>query len=242
MMIKHTTFMKFDPRLERTEADRRWLEELAPMQLSLPGLERYVQNPVVVTTTNDGAVDGPPGFDGTTSMWFTDMAAFDAALESAEWAAAERCAAEIFDPEWRGGHAGAEIEERVRRVGMGAAADGVSTPPGDRIKLVGLLQYRLDTSREDANNYWRTTHGRIALTIEEMGHYVQNHAIRGTGGRSAPGFDGFSEAWFDDFEAYERAMASTPWKALVVDGPELFDMGVFVSAIVRERVLKEHRR
>jgi uncharacterized protein (TIGR02118 family) len=124
---------------------------------------------------------------------------------------------------------------------MGATADGVSSPPGDPIKLVGLLMYRPDMSREDANNYWRTVHGRIALKIVELGHYVQNHAIRGTGGRGAPGFDGFSEAWFADFASYERAMASPEWNDLVDDGPELFDMSVFLSGIVKERVLKEYR-
>jgi hypothetical protein len=163
MMLKHTVFLKFRPELDREEADRRWRDELGPIELSLTGLERYVQNPVVITTTNAGAVEGPPGFDGMTSMWFTDMAAFDAALASHEWAEAERCAAGIFDVAWRGGVANAEIEERVRRVGLGAVVDGVSTPPGEPIKLIGLLRYRTDRSREDANNYWRTTHGRIAL-------------------------------------------------------------------------------
>jgi hypothetical protein len=242
MMIKHTTFLKFRPELDREQADQRWQDEVAPLELSLPGLVRYVQNAVVITTTNDGAVEGPPGFDGVTSMWFTDMGAFDAAVASDRWSEAQQCASKIFDTEWRDGNASAEIEERVRRVGMGAKADGVSTPPGQPIKLVGLLKYRDDMTREDANNYWRTTHGRIALTIEEMGHYVQNHAIRGTGGMRAPGFDGYSEAWFADFETYERAMASAPWQALVADGPELFDMPVFVSGIVRERVLMEYGR
>ena len=54
--------------------------------------------------------------------------------------------------------------------GMGNGKKATGTP----IKLVGLLRYRPDMTREEANNYWRTTHGRIALTIEEMGHYVQN--------------------------------------------------------------------
>jgi uncharacterized protein (TIGR02118 family) len=242
MMLKHTTFLKFRPGLQRDAADRRWRDELGPLVLALPGLERYVQNPVVITTTNDGAVDGPPGFDGFGSMWFTDMAAFDAALASPEWADAQACASEIFDTSWRNGEASAEIEERVRRVGMGAVADGVSTPPGDPIKLIGLLRYRPDMSREHANDYWRTTHGSIALTIEEMGHYTQNHAIRGTAGRHVAAFDGYSEAWFADFATYERAMASTPWRNLTADGPELFDMSVFLSGIVRERVLKEYRR
>jgi len=242
MMLKHTTFVRFRPELDRDEADRRWRAELGPLELALPGLERYVQNPVVITTTNDGAVEGPPGFDGLTSMWFTDMGAFDAALASPEWVAAQLWAGEVFDLGWRGGEASAEIEERVRRVGMGAVADGVSTPPGDPIKLIGLLRYRPDLSREDANNYWRTVHGRIALTIEEMGHYTQNHAIRGTAGRHVAAYDGYSEAWFADFATYERAMASTPWRNLTADGPELFDMSVFLSGIVRERVLKEYRQ
>ena len=242
MMIKHTTFLKFRPELDRDDADRRWHHDLGQLELTVAGLTRYVQNLVIITTTNDGAIEGPPGFDGFTSMWFTDMAAFDAALASPEWAAAQEFAGEIFDLGWRSGEACAEIEERVRRVGMGAVADGVSTPPGDPIKLIGLLRYRPGITREDANNYWRTTHGQIALTIEEMGHYTQNHAIRGTAGRHAPAYDGYSEAWFADYATYERAMASPPWRSLTADGPELFDMSAFLSGIVRERVLREYRR
>ena len=242
MMIKYTRFVRFSSSLDRTDAERRWRDDLGPLLIGLEGIERCVLNPVEIAATNEGAVDGPPGFDGMTSMWFTDMGAFDAALGSALWAEAEACARDIFDTEWHGGDVSAEIEERVRRVGMGAVADGVSTPPGDPVKLVGFLTYRPDRSRAANNDYWRTTHGRIALGIEEMGHYVQNHAIRGPGGARDPGFDGYSEAWFADIAAYERAMASEPWAALVADGDELFDMSVFLSGIVREVVLKEYRR
>jgi uncharacterized protein (TIGR02118 family) len=175
------------------------------------------------------------------SLWFPDMAALDAALGSAGWAAAEAQGERLFETTWRDGDMSAEIEERVRRVGMGAVADGVSTPPGQPVKLVGLLEYRADLTRQEANDYWRTTHGRIALGVVEMGHYVQNHAIRRAGGQGAPAFDGYSEAWFDDMDAYVRAMASDAWSALVADGPELFDMSVFCSAIVREIVLAEYR-
>src|SRR4029078_3122162 len=98
MMVKHTSFLRFRPELDREVADRRWRDELGPLVLSVPGLERYVQNPVVITTTNHGAVEVPRGFDGLGSMWFTDMAAFDAALESPEWAAAGACAATMLHP------------------------------------------------------------------------------------------------------------------------------------------------
>ena len=63
MMLKHTSFLKFRAELDRDDADRRWRDELGPLVLAVPGLERYVQNPVVITTTNDGAVEGPPGSD-----------------------------------------------------------------------------------------------------------------------------------------------------------------------------------
>ena len=241
-MIKYTRFMRYRADLDRTEAERRWREELAPIQLRLQGIERCVLNVVESAATNEGANDGPPGFDGMTSLWFTDMGVFDAALASQAWSAAEACGHDIFDTTWRGGDVSAEIEERVRRVGMGAVADGVSTPPADSVKLVGFLTYRSDLARADANDYWRTTHGRIALGVTEMGHYVQSHAIRGPGGARAPGFDGYSEAWFASLDAYEHAMASDAWKALVADGPELFDMSVFLSAIVREHVIRESRR
>ena len=45
MMLKHTSFLKFRPELDRDDADRRWRDELGPLVLAVPGLERYVQNP-----------------------------------------------------------------------------------------------------------------------------------------------------------------------------------------------------
>jgi uncharacterized protein (TIGR02118 family) len=239
-VIKHTTFLKFNPALDRAEADRRWRDELGPLVLALPGIQRYVQNPVALASNNDGALEGPPPFDGLGEMWFHDMGSFDAALDSPQWAACAAVAAEIFDPNWEHKNMSAEIEERIRRVGMGAKPDGVSTPPGNPIKLIGLLQYRDDMTREDCNNYWRSTHGRFALRIKPMEHYVQNHVIRGTGGAFKAGFDGYSQAWFADMATYEKAMESEEWNTLEADGPELFDMTVFLGGIVQERVLKQY--
>ena len=68
-------------------------------------------------------------------------------------------------------------------------------------------------------------------------HWDLPQALQDRGGFANPEVVG----WFTDFAAYEQAMASPEWKALVADGPELFDMSVFLSGIVRERVLKEYR-
>jgi hypothetical protein len=38
MMLKHTTFLKFRPELDRDGADQRWRDELGPLERALPGL------------------------------------------------------------------------------------------------------------------------------------------------------------------------------------------------------------
>lgn len=48
----------------------------------------------------------------------------------------------------------AEMEERVMRVGLGAKNDGVSTPPGTPIKLIGLLTDKIGMHPFDVNEYW----------------------------------------------------------------------------------------
>lgn len=239
-LIKHTSFIRFNPEIDAKDASRRWRTEIAPLVLEVPGILRYVQNQVVMTTTNDGPVSGPPGFDGFTSIWWSDRDAYEHAIASPQWKVADDRARAIVDSEWSARGMSAEIEARVKRVGIGAVDDGKSTPPGSPIKLIGFLRYRPDMTREQANSYWKTHHGDIALRISEMGHYIQNHAICGTGGSDPKylGFDGYSEAWFTDFATYEHAMASRFWSELVNDGPELFDMTVFLSGIVEEHVLK----
>lgn len=241
-MVKLTWYARFKPGLDREDARRRWREDHGPMCLEVPGIRRYVQSHVVTAATNEGTIEAPSAFDGSSSAWWESRAELEDALRSPEWARLQEDGEDLFDLDWTFSGMAAEIEERVKRVGMGASNDGVSTPPGRPVKLVGLLTYRSDMTRGEANEYWATHHGDLALRITEMGHYVQNHAIRpiGESGEelSERGFDGYSEAWFEDQATYERAMASEAWQGLVDDGPNLFDMSVFKSGIVEEHVLR----
>lgn len=239
-MIKHTSFHQFRPEITSEIASKGWQDEIGPLVIDLPGVVRCVQNQVVMTTTNDGPVDDPPGFDGFTSLWWEDRASYLSAIDSPQWKLMLARSDEFMNSSWNSKHMSAEIEARIKRVGMGAVDDGRSTPQGNPIKLIGLLKYRPDMTRDQANTYWKTHHGAIALCVSEMGHYVQNHAICGTGGFDPQnlGFDGYSEAWFSDFATYQRAMASKEWSELVADGPALFNMNAFLSGIVMERVLK----
>jgi uncharacterized protein (TIGR02118 family) len=229
-------FVKF--RRDRDEADRRWATAHASLCLDVPGVVRYVQNPTVTAATLDGVSTADPPFDGFSAIWWSDRESYLAATWSREWRAAMEDARDVFDCDWTIGGMGAEIEERVIREGLGARGDGVSTPPAGSVKLIGLLKYRSDITRDEANAYWADTHRSIAVTIEEIGHYTQNHAMRPAAGSDHLAFDGFSESWYADGATYEQAMASREWKALGDDGPNLFDMTVFKSAIVEERVLR----
>jgi uncharacterized protein (TIGR02118 family) len=231
-------FVRFRQDRERAELDRRWATEHAALCAAVPGVVRYVQNPVVTTATLEGAVDGPPPFDGFAAFWWEDRDAYLAAMDSPEWQAVMDDSAELFDVGWTLDGRGAEMEERVVREGLGAKGDGVGTPPNGPIKLIGLLQYRKDMSRDDANAYWADTHRSIAVRIKQIGHYTQNHAIRPAAGSDHLSFDGFSESWYADEGVYKEAMGSAEWADLGADGDNLFDMSLFESAIVEERVIK----
>jgi uncharacterized protein (TIGR02118 family) len=231
-------FVKFKPGADPEESDRRWGSTHADLVRAVPGLERYVQNRVVTTATLEGAVDGPPPWDGFAAYWFTDRDAYVAAMETPEWQAVLDDSADLFDVAWTLDGRGAEIEERVVREGLGAKGDGVSTPPRGPVKLIGFLQYRKDMSRDEVNAYWAGTHRSLAVKISQIGHYTQNHAIRPAAGSDHLRFDGFSESWYADAATYEEGMGSDEWADLGADGDNLFDMSLFESAIVEERVVK----
>jgi uncharacterized protein (TIGR02118 family) len=238
-MLKTVWFVRFRDGVDPAEGDRFWAEEHGPMILELPGVIRYVQNTSVSAATLEGAIAERPAFDGFAAIWWASREQYYEAMRSPAWKAIEEDAARIFDIEWTRSMC-AEMEERVMRVGLGAKADGVSTPPGKPIKLIGLLVDRPGMHPFDVNEYWAGTHGDIALTIKQIGHYTQNHilrAIRGNEG-TALGFGGFSESWYENEAVYEEAMDSKEWKELGDDGPNLFDMTVFKSAWVEERVLR----
>ncbi len=236
-MHKVVYFLRFRDDVDRAEAERRFAEDHAELVLAVPGVVRYVQNPVVTSATLAGATEERPVADAFATIWFADRDAYRAAIETPQWEKAAQDAAEIFDLDALSDGWAAEIEERVKRQGLGAPQDGVSTPPAGPLKLIGILRYRPDKTREQCNAYWAGPHGDIALSIEQIGHYTQNHAIAPIGADRLA-FDGYSESWYADDATYEQAMGSPQWAELGADGDNLFDMGEFRSVIVQERVLR----
>ena len=111
-------------------------------------------------------------------------------------------------------------------------------------KVVWFANFRGDMPREAAADHWRDVHGPIAVRVPGIDRYVQNlatAAFDGDGERGdLPAFDGFSECWFADRDAYLRSQESREWDELAADGANFMDMTSLegMSAVLEERVIR----
>jgi uncharacterized protein (TIGR02118 family) len=113
-------------------------------------------------------------------------------------------------------------------------------------KVVWIARYRSGMPREAASRYWQHTHGTIAAKTPGLGRYIQNHAVAPL----PPGhglaqqellFDGYSCAWYKDWETYDASTDTPEWAALEADSENVFDNSFFpgMSAVLEERTLKD---
>lgn len=80
--------VKFRQDMPREDVVRWWREEHGPLAAKTPGMVRYVQNhwtsPLDASTFLE--VPGAPHFDGHAEHWFEDLASYEKAMASDEWA------------------------------------------------------------------------------------------------------------------------------------------------------------
>jgi uncharacterized protein (TIGR02118 family) len=214
------------------EGNAYWRDVHAPLGLKLPGFVGYTQNHMIGSIGPAGLADAELPFDCYACEWWEDRETFEAGMRSPEWAAVVEDGKEVFDPGFFAGMT-AHLDERIMR-------DGPRLP----FKVVWFARFRQDVEREEANDHWLNVHGPIALRVPEMERYVQSF-VRGalvddrvTDEPAA--FDGFSECWFADEDAYLRAMANPAWADLVQDGHTFLDMAALtgMSGVVEERIIK----
>jgi uncharacterized protein (TIGR02118 family) len=92
----------------RPAAIEHWKGRHAELMRALPGVERYIQNLWVAPV--DPAVPGPDRYDLHSECWFTDEAAYLAALASPQWQATVEDAEICFE---QSALLGAVLEEQV---------------------------------------------------------------------------------------------------------------------------------
>ena len=76
---------------------------------------------------------------------------------------------------------------------------------------------------EAFRRYWRETHGPLAAKLPGIRKHVQNHSIVDPDGKP-PTYDGYAEAWFDNAEALDQAMASPEGQAVIADQANFIDL------------------
>ena len=83
------------PGLSHRDFFEHWRDVHGPLAAALPGLRKYTQNHAVLDTAGRGNLT----HEGWSEFWFDDLAAFQLAVASPEWAAMEQDGATLFAPE-----------------------------------------------------------------------------------------------------------------------------------------------
>jgi uncharacterized protein (TIGR02118 family) len=232
-MLKVTWFARFAPGLTPAEGRRHWQEVHGPLGAAVPQIERYVQNHCGNALGPVSVLDERPAFDGYSSAWYADRAAFDASLLTPEWIAIGEDSPNVFDHEWFWGMS-AEVREST-------IVDGPAGP----YKVCWVMRFpdevRADPDKlKAAHDYWITTHGgHYGAAVPGIDRYVQNHVVAGIGETgiedgTLPKFDGYSECWFQSREAFEAMMATPEWLAMNKDAETLFALDNHATGMYAE--------
>ena len=90
----------------------------------------------------------------------------------------------------------------------------------------------------DFFEHWNDVQVPLAMKLPGLRRYIQTTALLEQFQRGTQTHDGFSEFWFDDFAAFQKAVASPEWKAMEEDGRTLFceQKGIVIG---REYVQKD---
>ena len=116
--------------------------------------------------------------------------------------------------------------------------DGQTT--SSMVNAIFMVCRKSGLDHRDFFEHWLTVHGPLAAKLPGLRRYIQNHGLleafeRNRGGQT---HDGWSEFWFDDYAAFQRAFQSPEWQAMREDGHTLFHpkMGIVIG---REYVQKD---
>jgi uncharacterized protein (TIGR02118 family) len=106
-------------------------------------------------------------------------------------------------------------------------------------KVIWLTKLNGTIGRQAADEHWREVHAELMRQVPGVLRYVQNLWIApldpSIGGPDR--YDLHSECWFADEQAYQAAMTTPQWAAVVEDSPKCFDNSELLGAVLEERVM-----
>jgi uncharacterized protein (TIGR02118 family) len=212
-MIRLTYILRRKPETSFTDFQNYWRDKHGPLvakHSTALNILRYVQ----VHTVDDPINEALPGerkmlkpYDGVAELWWTSRDAFILPSLTEEGQAA---GAELLEDEKK------FIDLPNSPIWLGYEYPQVNPSPENIVALENSsilkfyypIHHRPEMTLEDAQFYWRTTHGPIIRRMaQQMGilRYVQVHrfedelekALREARGTIAESFTGHAELWFD---------------------------------------------
>ena len=98
--------------------------------------------------------------------------------------------------------------------------DGKTTP--SMVNAIFMVTRLPGLDHRDFFEHWSEVQGPLATKLPGLRRYIQNHADLDWFRHGTQTHDGWSELWFDDYAAFQRAIASPEWQAMEADGRTLF--------------------
>ncbi len=231
-MFKSVWGARFQEGIPREQARAYWTNGHGPIGAKVPWSTGYVQNHLVGSVGPRGLTEDELLLDGFACEWWPDRATFDLGMHSPEWQALVDDDNNVF-AEGSGDGWCASVEERV-------LIDGERGP----FKVVWFLRFRAGVDRSEADVHWQTHHGRLMRDVPGITRYVQNPVLASLGPLGVEGepvvYDGLSEWWFADRDAYLRAVETQQWEQVLDDGATFLDLDALIGmgGVVEERIIK----
>jgi len=222
-MLKVIWIARFRRGMSKEAARRHWKVTHGALGEQVPGLDRYVQSHVVGPLPP--ATAAPP-FDGYSSGWYADDAAYVRSMASPEWAAIGADGDNLFDTPFFWGMS-AFMEEHV-----------LLEPPSGAVKVAAIVRFRdggSDRWVADAESPVRAVRGLVGCVLNVAGDAI---GVEGRTDGLELGFGGVAEYWFDDHTALVRALASPQWRDAQCATEAALDADATWWAVMEERRVK----
>lgn len=215
------------PDLTVEQFHAHWRGTHAELALRITTQRRYVQShrlPVEVAEL------APCPYEGVAEIWFDDLAAFEAlATDPSYTEYARKDEPNFLDMERLAFFPGCE---RVVLEGPRIERD---TP---LVKLLLLLRRKPGLTLEEFGERWRDPHGPLTVaTLPGLRRHVQCPVVPEAYREGEPVFDGVSELWWDDVDAFRHS-----WQEALGDGRLLEDAAAFVDLPALTGLLAEEYR
>jgi len=107
------------------------------------------------------------------------------------------------------------------------------------LKVITLMKRRPGLSVEDFQSYWAERHAALLRQASGVRRYVQSHALRQGYRKGELLFDGISELWFDDEDAYATYKRSDAVETATRDLDTFADRSRLVEMPVDAHVIKD---